>query len=233
MTKDDYLKLCSEIWEHNRHYYVEHKPIISDEQFDRLLFRLEEIEKQHPDWVSSSSPTQRVGEMLTEGFPTVKHSRPMLSLANTYSRSEVTEFLHRIEKLLEKKETTYCCEVKMDGIAVAVHYENGHYVRAITRGDGKQGDEITPNVRTIRSLPLQLAGKNIPSFLEVRGEIFMPKQAFLSLNAEREKRGDPPFANPRNSAAGSLKLLHPREVAARPLAIVFYAVAEAEGVELL
>lgn len=226
MDKAEYKKLCREVWEHNRKYYVDHAPTISDEEFDSLLKKLEHIEKEHPEWVTPTSPTQRVGEMLTEGFKTVKHRIPMLSLANTYSTQEIEEFIKRIRKLSGKSHIAFSCELKMDGIAVTVRYENGALAQAVTRGDGKKGDDITSNMKTIFSLPLQLYGENIPEILEVRGEVFMPVAAFEKLNADRETSGEPLFANPRNAASGSLKLLDPGITAKRNLAVVFYAVAE-------
>lgn len=225
VTHAEYERLCREIWEHNRRYYVDHQPIIDDTAFDELLKRCEDIEKQHPDWVTSASPTQRVGEELTHGFATVTHKTPMLSLPNTYSDQEVQEFLDRVEKLLEREDVVYCVELKMDGIAIAAVYEKGVFVKGVTRGDGYHGDDITANLRTIRSLPLRLYGK-VPDLLEVRGEVFMPKAAFAALNHEKELAGEELWANPRNAAAGSLKLLDPREVAKRNLDVVFYAVAE-------
>lgn len=155
MKKQDYDSLCQEIWEHNRHYYIEHAPVISDKEFDTLLKRLEEIERAHPEWISSTSPTQRVNESPAEGFRTVAHDTPMLSLANTYSREEVDDFIGRIQKLTGKKNTAFSCELKMDGIAISLRYEKGKFVRGLTRGDGKKGDDVTNNLRTIGNLPLQ------------------------------------------------------------------------------
>lgn len=225
MQFDDYLALTEEVWKHNRLYYVEHAPEISDEAFDKLLQKLIEIEKEHPEWVVATSPTQRVGEMLTAGFQTVPHQVPMLSLANTYSAEEVEEFVKRVYKLAETEKVAFCCELKMDGIAVTVFYEKGRYVRALTRGDGRAGDDITGNLKTVRNLPLQLQGEvpgKVPDFLEVRGEVFMPYEAFKRLNEGKEI----PWANPRNAAAGSLKLLNPNEVAERGLQVVFYQIAQ-------
>lgn len=222
----DYEKLCQDIWEHDKRYYVDHAPIISDEEYDHLFRRLEEMEKSHPEWVSPASPTQRVREALTTGFKTVVHQIPMLSLANTYSREELEDFIKRVRKLMEKEEIDFCAELKMDGIAITAIYENGVFVKGATRGNGQAGDDITANLKTIKSLPLRITGKNIPSQLEVRGEVFMPKHAFELLNKEKAKNNESLWANPRNAAAGSLKLLDPGEVAKRRLEIVFYAVAE-------
>ena len=226
MNHEDYLRLCQEIWEHNKRYYIDHAPIISDEEFDRLLRSLEEVEREHPEWVTPTSPTQRVGEMLTEGFQTVVHRTPMLSLANTYSTEEIDDFIARMHKLVGREDLAFICELKMDGIAVSVRYEKGCFGQAVTRGDGKQGDDITNNMKTIASLPLQIYGRDIPEVLEVRGEVFMPVEAFQKFNDQREKAGEVLLANPRNAAAGALKLLDPKETAKRELAVVFYAVAE-------
>lgn len=225
LTQQAYQKLCDEIWQHNKLYYVDHKPVISDEEFDHLLAKLEQIEKEHPEWVTHSSPTQRVGEALTEGFRTIEHRTPMLSLANTYSQEEVQDFINRIKKLSPTKSHAFSCELKMDGIAISAQFEKGEFVRGITRGDGKRGDDITTNLRTVAAFPLKLMG-DVPEFLEVRGEIFMPRQVFQKLNVMKEEEGEEPWANPRNAAAGSLKLLDPRETRKRMLGVVFYGIAE-------
>jgi len=225
-TYEDYLLLCQEIWRHNRLYFTEHNPIISDEEYDQLVNRLKEIEKQNPDWIHPSSPSQRVGEALTEGFKTVKHTTPMLSLANSYSKDEVEEFLKRIKKISEREDLTFSCELKMDGIAVSLLYENGIFKRGATRGDGKKGDDITNNLKTVANLPLQINPQNAPHLLEVRGEVYMPHQTFEKLNQKRFEAGEPLWANPRNAAAGSLKLLDPKQTLQRGLKIVFYGIAE-------
>ncbi len=231
-THADYLQLSDEIWKHNHRYYIEHAPTISDEEFDHLLKRLEEMEKRHPEWVTSASPTQRVNEALSTGFKTVTHSQPMLSLANSYSKEEVEDFIKRVAKLLENDSLTLTAELKMDGIAVSCLFEEGVFIRGLTRGDGKRGDDITPNLRTIRSLPLKLHGKKLPTTLEARGEVFMPKAVFQKLNQERQEKGEPLWANPRNAAAGSLKLLDPSLAAGRGLSVVFYACVESGEVPL-
>ena len=225
MNEKEYRKLCAEVWEYNKHYYVENAPQISDRAFDKLLDQVIEIEKAHPEWIFSASPTQRVGEAVTGGFPVVAHKIPMLSLANSYDSEEVEEFIKRMQKLLHKTDVLFEAELKMDGIAVSVRYEGGLLVRGVTRGNGRKGDDITPNIRTIASLPLELRG-SFPEVLEVRGEVFMPKKVFEELNKERAKKAEPLFANPRNAAGGSLKLLNPKEAAKRKLAVFFYAVAE-------
>ena len=225
-TKQTYDKLCQLIWHHNRLYYIEHAPEISDEEYDQLFKQLEALEQLHPEWINSSSPTQRVAESLTVGFQTVTHRNPMLSLANTYSKEEIEDFIKRIQKLIGNKTCAFSSELKMDGIAITAIFEKGVFVRGITRGDGRRGDDITANMRTISNLPLQLYGKNIPDYLEVRGEVFMPKLVFQQLNEQKLQEGDQLWANPRNAAAGSLKLLNTQEVAERGLAIVFYGIAE-------
>ncbi len=215
----EYQALCREIWEHNRRYYVDNAPTISDYAFDQLLKACEQMEGEHPDWITPDSPTQRVGEAVTS-HKTVKHATPMLSLANTYSNEEVEEFIERVYKLAQTREVVFTAELKLDGTAISVHYEKGHLSRAITRGDGKQGDEITANVRTIGAVPLRLES---PETVEVRGEAYLPTKAFQKLNREREEAGEPLWANPRNAAAGSLKLLDPNECAKRPLSVAFYS----------
>lgn len=225
LSKRDYLTLCEQIWEHNRLYFVENAPRLSDYEFDRLLEKLVAIEKEHPEWVFPGSPTQRIGESSSGGFQEVKHSTPMLSLANSYSAEEIQDYLERMERLLHRKEIAYAVEIKMDGIAISIRYENGVMVRAVTRGNGAEGDDVTQNIRTIRSLPLQLTGE-VPDVLEVRGEVFMPKSTFQSLNLQHSQEGKAPFANPRNAAGGSLKLLDPSLVAKRELALSCYGVAE-------
>ncbi len=225
-THAEYEKLCQEIWEHNRRYYVDARPTISDHAFDHLLKSLEEMEKKHPEWVTPASPTQRVNEALTSGFKTVVHQVPMLSLANTYSKEEIVDFVARMHKLIGHEKVDFSCELKMDGIAITALYEEGLFVRGVTRGDGTAGDDITSNMRTIASLPLQIYGKDVPKRLEVRGEVFMLHSVFSKQNEKKQETGEPLWANPRNAAAGSLKLLDPKEVAERHLSIVFYGIAE-------
>ncbi len=225
-TKHTYDQLCELIWYHNRLYYIEHAPEISDEEYDLLFKRLEQLEREHPEWISPSSPTQRVNESPTEGFKTVEHRLPMLSLANTYSREEIEDFIVRIQKHLGNKPFAFSGELKMDGIAISATFEKGKFIRGVTRGDGRRGDDITANMRTIANLPLQLYGKYVPDFMEVRGEVFIPRAVFQTLNEQKLQDGEPLWANPRNAAAGSLKLLDPQEVAERGLSIVFYGLAE-------
>jgi DNA ligase (NAD+) len=226
--KSDYEKLVEEIRKHDRLYYVENKPVISDYEYDHLLKRLEKMEAEHPDWVTETSPTQRVKDPLRTGFKQAPHAVPMLSLDNTYNKEELEEFIKRLHKLLEKKHVPFCTELKMDGVAVSVRYEKGIFTRALTRGDGKKGDDITSNMRTMRSVPLELTGSHFPDVLEIRGEVYMPHRTFQAQNKKKEEAGEELWANPRNAAAGSLKLLDPHEVAQRGLAAVFYGLAESD-----
>lgn len=221
-----YAQLIEEIRKHDRAYYLEARPVISDYEYDQLMKQLEEIEAKHPEWVSKTSPTQRVGEMATEGFRQVVHTVPMLSLSNTYSQEELEEFVKRIHKWTGRKDVDLCVELKMDGVAVSVRYEKGIYSRGVTRGDGKKGDDITANLKTIPTVPLELNLESPPDILEIRAEVFMPHKSFRTANQKREEAGDEPWANPRNAAAGSLKLLDPKETARRGLSIVFYGIAE-------
>lgn len=224
-SKHEYERLIEEIRRHDRLYFQEARPVISDREYDRLMEKLIEMEKSHPEWVTASSPSQRISPALTHGFKQVEHVSPMLSLANTYSKEELSDFIKRVHKLLEGRAVSFCSELKMDGVAVSVRYEKGVLVRALTRGDGRKGDEITANMKTIRAVPLELSGSSIPEKLEVRGEVFMPLKVFEALNAKIES-AEEKWANPRNAAAGSLKLLDSHEVAKRNLCAVFYGVAE-------
>ncbi len=209
------LRLRKELNEHNYRYYVLNDPLISDYDFDRKMRELQELEAAYPQYDDPNSPSHRVGSDLTGEFATVAHRYPMLSLSNTYSPDEMHEFCDRVAR--EVGETEYVCELKFDGTAISVTYENGRLVRAVTRGDGTAGDDVTANVRTIRSIPLELRGDDYPSFFEIRGEILMPHASFDRLNAEREEAGEAPFANPRNAAAGTLKQQSSAVVARRGL----------------
>lgn len=220
ITEEAYKQLCQEAWEHNRLYFVENRPVISDKEYDLLIKKIEGIEAEHPDWVGGGSPTRRVGEALVGGFKTHIHREPMLSLANTYSKEEVQGFIDRVIKSSNQK-PSFCCELKMDGVAISSIYKNGVFSLGSTRGDGKQGDEITANMRTIWNLPLQLKGE-FPPELEVRGEVFLPHERFSALNREKEALNEPLWANPRNAASGSLKQLDPKVVAGRGLQVAFY-----------
>lgn len=207
--------------EHNRRYYVESLPTISDFEFDLLMQELQGIEKKFPELADTASPTQRVGSDLSEGFAQVEHRYPMLSLGNTYSEEELREFDARIAKAFDEA-YEYVCELKFDGASISLTYAGGALKRAVTRGDGLQGDDVTRNVRTVRSIPLQLHGDNFPEEFEVRGEILLPHSSFESMNREREKQGKTLFANPRNAAAGTLKMLDSKEVARRGLDSFIY-----------
>ena len=207
--------LSEELEQHNYNYYILAKPTISDYEFDMKLEELARLEKEFPEFLSPASPTQRVGGGVTKEFKSVQHRYPMLSLANSYSREEIAEFISRIKKTINE-EVEFCCELKFDGLSISLQYENGLLVRAVTRGDGTQGDDVTTNVKTIRTVPLKLHG-DYPEFFEMRGEIVMPFESFNRLNEARAEAGDDLFANPRNAAAGTLKLQDSKEVARRRL----------------
>jgi DNA ligase (NAD+) len=226
----EYLR--REIRHHERLYYVWNAPEVSDEEYDRLERELRDLEAQHPELVTPDSPTQRVGERPSEEFPTFTHRVPMLSLDNTYSEDELREFEERIFRLIGPREMVYVAELKIDGLSVALHYERGRLIRGVTRGDGVRGDDVTPNVRAIKAIPLRLLGDDVPVELEVRGEIFLPRSRFEAMNRERERAGEEPFANPRNAAAGTMKNLDPRIAAARGLDAYLYAVAHLKGTVL-
>ena len=215
MIRERIEELRRQLHRHNRKYYVENAPEISDFEFDALMRELAELEREHPEYADPDSPTVRVGSDITSEFRSVRHRFPMLSLGNTYSPDELHEFVARIER--EVGPTEYVCELKFDGTAISLTYEHGRLVRAVTRGDGTQGDDVTANVRTIRSVPLRLDGDDWPDYFEIRGEILMPYASFDRLNAEREAAGEALFANPRNAAAGTLKLQASAEVARRGL----------------
>ncbi len=219
---DQILQLRESINRHNYLYYVLSEPEVSDTQFDTLLRQLEELELQFPQFYDSASPTQRVGSDLTEGFRQVEHRFPMLSLANTYSFQDLDEFDARVAKLLLGKPYQYVCELKYDGVAVSLTYREGQLVQALTRGDGIVGDDVTANVRTIRSIPLVLQGSGYPTDFDIRGEIYMPRAVFDSINQQRISKGEPPFANPRNATSGTIKLLNPKVVAERRLNCFLY-----------
>ena len=224
-------QLRQEIEEHNRLYYEEAAPRISDRAYDRLYAELAELERQFPELASAQSPTQRVGGAPLKAFAQIRHETPMLSLDNTYSEAEVANFHARISRLLPGEKIPVVIEPKVDGVAVSLTYRKGKLHHAATRGDGIVGDDITQNIRTIRSVPAQLKG-DAPVLFEVRGEVYMDKSGFERLNAQRSAAGLPVFANPRNAAAGSLKQLDPKIVAQRPLGVVFYGTPSSEGLEL-
>ncbi len=217
-------ELRSEIRRHERLYYVEDRPELTDAEFDRLMSELAELERLHPDLATPDSPTRRVGGEPAEGFATVEHSLPMLSLENAYSWDEAEAWRARLVRALGSEPDGYVAELKIDGLSISLRYEDGVLVRGTTRGDGFRGEDVTDNVRTIRTIPLRLGQ---PETLEVRGEVFYPRSAFGKLNAEREAAGEPLFANPRNAAAGTLRLLDSRVTARRGLAACLYAIAVA------
>lgn len=216
-------QLRAALHHHNYLYYVENHPEITDREFDELMHELQALEAAHPERYDPNSPTQRVGSDLNQTFEQVEHERPMLSLGNTYNRDDVREFYERVQAGLDGEPFAICCELKFDGLSISLHYEDGALERALTRGDGVRGDDVTANVRTIRSIPLQLpAGGDWPRRFEIRGEVLMPWNSFDRLNAEREAREEPLFANPRNAASGTLKSKDSRVVAARGLDAYLY-----------
>ncbi len=225
--KERIVELRQQLHQHNIHYYVENQPVISDQDFDYMMHELESLEKAHPEMYDPNSPTQRVGSDLMGGFQSVAHRYPMLSLANTYNQQEVADWYDSVKRGLEGEDFEVCCEMKYDGLSISLTYEDGRLVRAVTRGDGVRGDDVTANVRTIRSIPLVLTGSAYPASFEIRGEILMPWDVFNHLNAEREKAEEPLFANPRNAASGTLKSLSSALVASRQLdAYLYYIIGE-------
>ena len=221
-AQDRINELRQELNRHNHNYYVLNAPEISDQEFDRLLKELEALEAEHPEFADPLSPTQRVGSDLTKGFEHVVHARPMMSLANTYSIQDVDDWFKRMKNALEGQEFEIVGEMKFDGTSISITYKHGRLERAVTRGDGTQGDDVTANVKTIRSIPLQLLPGDWPEEFEIRGEILMPWEVFEKLNAERAYNEEPLFANPRNAASGTLKMQDPKEVARRHLDARFY-----------
>ncbi len=232
-------QLRSDIRWHDRKYYVENTPEITDYEYDLLVKELQQLEQAHPELITPDSPTQRVGGEPLSQFATINHKIPMLSIDNTYSGEELRDFDQRIKRMAEidkQQDIEYVVELKIDGIAITLWYENGLFMRGATRGDGFKGDDVTANLKTIHQIPLSLdsagKGQHIPSVLEIRGEIYLPNKEFQKLNEERVESGEPQFANPRNAAAGSLKLLDPRITARRHLHIFTYAIGHYEGIEL-
>ena len=208
--------------EHNHKYYVQSSPEISDYEYDMLMHRLISLEKQFPEFTDENSPTQRVGNDINQEFKQIAHSYPMLSLGNTYNENEIREFDQRVKKSLGTDQVTYVCELKYDGASISLTYESGIFKHAVTRGDGVKGDDVSANVKTIKSIPLTIEGKDLPPFFEIRGEIFLPHDGFNKMNEARAKEGLPLFANPRNTASGSLKTQNSSEVAKRPLDCFLY-----------
>ncbi|MFY8188742.1 MAG: DNA ligase LigA-related protein, partial [Flavobacterium sp.] len=212
---DKILQLRSDLNQHNYQYYVLDAPTISDYEFDLLLKELQTLETAHPEHFDPNSPTQRVGGAVTKNFQTVAHEQRMYSLDNSYSVEDLKDWEARIQRALGDMPLTYTCELKYDGASISIHYEEGKLVRAVTRGDGFQGDDVTQNVKTIRSIPLVLSGQYPPKF-EIRGEIILPLEGFQKMNEALIALGETPYANPRNTASGSLKLQDSTEVAKRP-----------------
>lgn len=227
MTEKEQIEaLRAELHQHNYNYYVLNAPVISDKEFDDKLRLLQDLEQRHPELYDANSPTMRVGSDLSKDFKQVTHKYPMLSLGNTYSESEVSDFYNRVKEWLNGEDFEICCELKFDGTSISLTYEDGKLVQAVTRGDGEKGDDVTANVKTIRSIPLVLHG-NFPKSFEIRGEILMPWEVFEQLNREREAREEPLFANPRNAASGTLKLQNSSIVASRKLdAYLYYLLGE-------
>lgn len=227
-------KLREEIRRYDYYYYVLNQPLISDAEYDRLFRELQELERRYPELVTPDSPTQRVGAPPAEEFAPVEHAIPMLSLQNCFNDEELEEWDDRVRRLLGGEPVEYVCEPKLDGLSVELVYVDGVFTVGSTRGDGRVGEDVTRNLRTIKQVPLRLFpldGK-VPRLLEARGEVYMEKEAFRRLNEERERAGEPLFANPRNAAAGSLRQLDPNVTASRPLKIFFYAMGRAEGIEI-
>ena len=231
-AKARHAQLVEEIRQHDYNYYVLAQPTISDREYDRLYHELLDLEKAFPELVTPDSPSQRVSGQPLKEFKPVQHLQPMLSLDNTYSQDELREFVNRVQRLLPDETLDWIVEPKIDGVAINLRYENGVFTCGSTRGDGTTGDDITANLRTIRSIPPRLhakGGVKPPSLLEARGEVYLTKAGFEKLNAERKAAGEEQFANPRNAAAGSLKQLDPRIVASRPLDIILYGLGQVDG----
>ncbi|MCZ6560828.1 MAG: NAD-dependent DNA ligase LigA, partial [Gammaproteobacteria bacterium] len=220
-------KLREQIRHHNHLYYVLDDPEISDARYDRLLLELDKLESDHPDLITSDSPTQRVGAEPIKAFAQVRHRLPMLSLANAFDENELRDFDRRVRgrlKITDSEKVEYVGEPKLDGLAVSVLFEDGKLIRAATRGDGSTGEDVTHNIKTIQAIPLRLSGSDYPPLLEVRGEVFMPRAGFEEMNSRAREQGEKEFVNPRNAAAGSLRQLDPRITAKRPLDIYFYGI---------
>ena len=227
-------ELRKKIIQHNKKYYIDNKPEISDREYDNLMYELKQLEESYPEFITPDSPTLRVGGEALKEFKTVEHRVPMLSMDNTYSPEEIIEFDKRVRKNLEVDRLDYVVELKIDGVSISLLYENGKFIRGATRGDGFKGDDVTLNIKTIKSLPLKLEarkGTPVPSLFEARGEVYLPAKSFLEINEEKEELGEELFANPRNAAAGSLKLLDSAMVAKRHLDMWVYGVGYTEGME--
>ncbi|HYX08497.1 MAG TPA: NAD-dependent DNA ligase LigA [Bacteroidales bacterium] len=225
-AKEKIEKLRQQLNEHNHRYYVQSQPVISDYEYDMMMKELEGLEEKYPEFADPYSPTQRVGSDITKEFKQVRHSTPMLSLGNTYSEEELKDFDTRVRKNLGE-DFEYVCELKYDGVSISLSYQDGRLMSAVTRGDGTTGDDVTANVKTIRSIPLTLHGDDYPDAFIIRGEIFLPHKSFEKINKEKAERGETPFANPRNAAAGTLKLQKAAQVAQRPLdCYLYYVIGE-------
>ena len=227
MTLARYQELVAELAAHDRRYYLDNAPVISDQDYDRLYHELQAIEAAHPDWVVPESPTQRVAPAPVSAFPKIVREVPMLSLDNTYNPEELQAFLDRVRRGLHDETPAFVVEPKIDGISIELTYQQGRFVLGATRGDGRIGEEITSNLRTIRSLPRTLAS---PVDVVVRGEVFMNKADFAAMNTEKQAAGEEIWKNPRNAAGGSLKLLDPREAARRPLKVLLYELLDGERI---
>ncbi len=223
-AKDRIEQLSKALNEHNYRYYVLAQPAISDFEYDSLMNELIELENQYPEFKDTNSPSQRIGSDINKEFEQVRHTYPMYSLSNSYSKEELADFETRIKKSIHGS-IEYICELKYDGVAISITYRSGELLQAITRGDGEQGDNVTENIKTIRSIPLKLQGDDYPAEFVIRGEILLPHDGFRKLNEDKEKKGEQPFANPRNAAAGTLKLQKSSIVAKRPLDCFFYSIA--------
>ncbi|MEL0637881.1 NAD-dependent DNA ligase LigA [Marinomonas sp. TI.3.20] len=229
ITQEQTQALVKQLNDYSYAYHVKDNPLVPDAEYDRCYRQLQSIEAEYPDWIQADSPTQRVGEKPDSGFENVPHTVPMLSLDNAFDNESLADFDQRIRKLLDVEKVTYCCEPKLDGLAISLRYEHGRLVRGVTRGDGLSGEDITSNIKTIYSVPLSLRTDTPPPVLEVRGEIYMPKAGFEKLNLQAVERGDKPFVNPRNAAAGSLRQLDPKITASRPLVMCAYSIGYVEG----
>ncbi|MFH1921673.1 MAG: NAD-dependent DNA ligase LigA, partial [Planctomycetota bacterium] len=222
-------RLREEIRRHDRKYYVEAAPEISDREYDRLVESLKKLEAGHPELVTADSPTQRVADESVEGLKRVRHRAPMLSIDNTYSIEDLKKYAERTARLLGSESIEWVVELKIDGVAVSLIYESGVLTRGVTRGNGRVGDDITHNVRTVADVPLRLSGDRVPAVLEVRGEIYMANSDLVLLNEAQKRKGEPPFANTRNVTAGSIRLLDPRICAERRLRFFGHGLGLAEG----
>ena len=221
--KDKITSLRNELREHNYKYYVLDQPSISDYEFDMKLKELQKLEEEHPEFYDATSPTLRVGGMVTKNFETVPHEHRMYSLDNSYSKEDLEDWEKRIQRILGDVEVEFTCELKYDGASISLTYEDGLLVKAVTRGDGFQGDDVTNNIKTIKSVPLKLKGDYPPKF-DIRGEIILTLEGFAKMNAERVEAGEDPYMNPRNTASGSLKLQDSALVAQRPLECLLYSI---------